>query len=91
MYSLNFDFLIILNFDNKIGSNPAFLPIAFTSNNMSFHFVLVGRTFFTTYSLVANVRVLCGIASARGTMMVAKVVVVCFVASLGYFKPMFPW
>jgi hypothetical protein len=61
-----------------------------SSNNMSFHFVLVGRTFSTTFSPVVSVRVLCGITSARGAMMVARVAVVCLVDSLGFFKPTFP-
>ena len=72
MYWLKFVFLIAFNFDNKIGSNPIFSPTAFTSYNMSFHFVPVGRTFSTTFSPVVSVRILCGIASARGTMMVAS-------------------
>src|SRR5665213_4176754 len=80
-----------LNFDNEMGSKPTFSPTAFTSNNRSFHFVPVGRTFSTTFSPVGSVRVLCDIASARGTMMVARVAVVCLVASLGFCVPKFPW
>jgi hypothetical protein len=91
MYSLNFSFLIALNFDKEIGSNPTFSPIAFTSSNMSFYFVPVGRTFSTTFLPVVSVRILCGIASARGTMMVARVAIACLVASRGFFKPTFPW
>ena len=85
IYLLKFAFLIALNFDNEIGSKPAFSPIAFTSNNMSFHFVHVGRTFFTTFSLVVSMRVLCSIALVRGIMMVAKIAIACLVASLGFF------
>jgi hypothetical protein len=91
MYSLNFAFLIALIFDNEIGCNPTFSPTALTSNNTSFHFVPVGKTFSTTFSPVAKVRVLCGIASARDAMMVARVAVAFLVDSLGFFKPTFPW
>ena len=91
MYSLKFVFLMALNFDNEIGSKPIFSPTALTSNNMSFYFVHVGRTFSTTFSPVVSVRVLCGTASARGTLMVPRVAVVCLVASLGFLKPTIPW
>ena len=59
-YLLKFAFLIALNFDNEIGSKLAFKPTAFTSNNMTFHFVLVGRTFSTTFSPVTSVRLCIG-------------------------------
>jgi hypothetical protein len=49
------------------------------SNNMSFHFVPMGKTFFTTFSSFMSVRVLYGIAFARKTMMVARMVVACLV------------
>lgn len=46
---------------------------------------------FNDISIIMNVRILCSIASTRGTMMVPRVAVACCVAHLGFFKPKFPW
>ena len=45
---------------------------AFTSNKRFFHFILMERTFSTTFSPIGNVSVLCYITSTRGIMMVTR-------------------
>ena len=40
----------------------------------------------TSFSLIGSVRVLCGIASRRGTIMVVRVAVACHVASPGFLR-----
>ena len=91
IYFIKFSFLLALYFDNKIDFYPTFSPTAFMSNNMSFHFVHVGKTFSTTNFPIASLRILSSFASARGTMMLARVAVACIFGTLGFFKPMFLW
>ena len=88
---VKFVFLIALNFDNEIDSKLGFSSTAFMSNNMFFYFVHVGRSFSTTFTPLVRMRALSSIALARGTMVVARVEIACHVASLGFFKPTFPW
>lgn len=75
----------------KMGGQLVFFPTSFKSARMFFHFALVGKTIWTTFSSNVKVLVMWSIASAKQTMIVDNVAAICSVAFLGFFIWKLPW